>query len=74
MRPGADDEYFKWGKHADNTVDLQEFMIMPTGEGCLEGRCPCVEDFFPPQHPPLGRGWSWRVGGGEGLGLGVLLL
>ena len=24
------------GKHADNTVDLQEFMIMPTGACCLE--------------------------------------
>ena len=24
------------GKHADNTVDLQEFMIMPAGAGCLE--------------------------------------
>ena len=24
------------GRHADNTVDLQEFMIMPTGACCLE--------------------------------------
>ena len=32
------------GKHADNTVDLQEFMIMPTGACCLEkGIRMCVE-------------------------------
>ena len=32
------------GKHADNTVDLQEFMIMPTGAGCLsEGIRMCAE-------------------------------
>ncbi len=27
---------FNGGKHADNTVDLQEFMIMPSGAGSLE--------------------------------------
>ena len=33
------------GKHADNTVDLQEFMIMPTGAGCLEkGFAPDLPD------------------------------
>ncbi|MDO4338998.1 MAG: phosphopyruvate hydratase [Eubacteriales bacterium] len=32
------------GKHADNTVDLQEFMIMPVGAGCLaEGIRMCAE-------------------------------
>ena len=32
------------GKHADNTVDLQEFMIMPVGASCfLEGLRMCVE-------------------------------
>ena len=32
------------GKHADNTVDLQECMIMPTGAGCLsEGIRMCAE-------------------------------
>ena len=32
------------GKHADNTVDLQEFMIMPVGaEKCEEGIRMCVE-------------------------------
>ena len=25
------DEYYQWGSHADNSVDLQEFMIMPAG-------------------------------------------
>ena len=32
------------GVHADNTVDLQEFMIMPAGAGCFEeGLRMCVE-------------------------------
>ncbi len=31
------------GKHADNTVDLQEFMIMPTGACCLERVSMCAE-------------------------------
>lgn len=32
------------GKHADNTVDLQEFMIMPVGASCFtEGIRMCVE-------------------------------
>lgn len=32
------------GKHADNTVDFQEFMIMPIGAPCFrEGLCMCVE-------------------------------
>lgn len=32
------------GKHADNTVDLQEFMIMPVGASCFsEGLRMCVE-------------------------------
>ena len=32
------------GKHADNTVDLQEFMIMPVGAGCFsEGLRMCSE-------------------------------
>lgn len=32
------------GKHADNTVDFQEFMIMPTGAECFEeGIRMCVE-------------------------------
>ncbi len=32
------------GRHADNTVDLQEFMIMPVGASCFsEGIRMCVE-------------------------------
>ena len=38
------------GRHADNTVDLQEFMIMPTGACCLEkGIRMCAEDPFKTQ-------------------------
>ena len=33
---GTDDEYLKRGRHADNTVDLQEFMIMPVGAKDME--------------------------------------
>ena len=32
------------GKHADNTIDFQEFMIMPIGASCFKkGLCMCVE-------------------------------
>ena len=51
------------GKHADNTVDLQEFMIMPTGAGCLEkGIRMCAEVY---QHLKLllrEKGLSTAVG------------
>ena len=51
------------GKHADNTVDLQEFMIMPTGADCLEkGIRMCVEVY---QHLKLllrEKGLSTAVG------------
>ena len=51
------------GKHADNTVDLQEFMIMPTGACCLEkGIRMCVEVY---QHLKLllrEKGLSTAVG------------
>jgi len=34
------------GKHADNTVDLQEFMVMPVGAGCFaEALRMCAEVF-----------------------------
>lgn len=34
------------GKHADNTVDLQEFMIMPVGASCFsEGLRMCAETY-----------------------------
>ena len=60
---GTDDEYFKRGKHADNTVDLQEFMIMPTGADCLEkGIRMCAEVY---QHLKLllrEKGLSTAVG------------
>ena len=51
------------GKHADNTVDLQEFMIMPTGADCLEkGIRMCAEVY---QHLKLllrEKGLSTAVG------------
>ena len=51
------------GKHADNTVDLQEFMIMPAGVGCLEkGIRMCAEIY---QHLKLllrEKGLSTAVG------------
>lgn len=51
------------GKHADNTVDLQEFMIMPTGACCLEkGIRMCAEVY---QHLKLllrEKGLSTAVG------------
>ena len=51
------------GKHADNTVDLQEFMIMPAGAGCLEkGIRMCAEIY---QHLKLllrEKGLSTAVG------------
>ena len=30
---GADDEHLNGGKHADNPIDIQEFMIQPVGAG-----------------------------------------
>lgn len=33
------------GKHADNTVDVQEFMIMPVGASSFKKLCVCVQKF-----------------------------
>ena len=51
------------GKHADNTVDLQEFMIMPTGACCLEkGIRMCAEVYQHLKHLLREKGLSTAVG------------
>ena len=40
----ANDEYYERRRHADNIIDLQEFMIMPAGACCFqEGLRMCGE-------------------------------
>ena len=51
------------GKHADNTVDLQEFMIMPVGAGCFkEALRMCVEVYYKLKLLLKKRGLSTGVG------------
>ena len=51
------------GKHADNTVDLQEFMIMPIGACCFsEGLRCCVEVYHTLKDILKGKGLSTAVG------------
>ena len=57
------DEYFKRGKHADNTVDFQEFMIMPTGACCFrEGLRMCTEVYHKLKEILKKNGLSTAVG------------
>jgi len=51
------------GKHADNTVDLQEFMIMPTGaDGFAEGLRMCAEIYHTLKGLLKSDGYSTAVG------------
>ncbi len=51
------------GKHADNTVDLQEFMIMPVGACCFkEGLRMCTEVYYKLKLLLKKRGLSTGVG------------
>lgn len=51
------------GKHADNTVDLQEFMIMPVGAGCFsEGLRMCAEVYHTLKGLLKADGYSTAVG------------
>lgn len=51
------------GRHADNTVDLQEFMIMPTGACCFsEGLRMCSEIYHTLKKILRERGLSTAVG------------
>lgn len=51
------------GKHADNTVDLQEFMIMPVGACCYsEGLRMCVEIYHTLKSILRAEGLSTAVG------------
>lgn len=51
------------GKHADNTVDLQEFMIMPVGACCFkEGLRMCAEVYYKLKLLLKKRGLSTGVG------------
>lgn len=51
------------GKHADNTVDLQEFMIMPVGAGCFsEGLRMCAEIYHTLKKLLHEGGYSTAVG------------
>jgi len=51
------------GKHADNNVDLQEFMAVPVGAGSYsEGLRMCVEVFHSLRKVLAGRGLSVSVG------------
>lgn len=51
------------GKHADNTVDLQEFMIMPVGACCYsEGLRMCVEIYHKLKSILRSEGLSTAVG------------
>lgn len=51
------------GRHADNTVDLQEFMIMPTGAACFsEGLRMCSEIYHTLKKVLNDGGYSTAVG------------
>ena len=51
------------GKHADNTVDLQEFMIMPVGAECFsEGLRMCAEIYHTLKGILHANGYSTAVG------------
>lgn len=51
------------GRHADNTVDLQEFMIMPTGAACFsEGLRMCSEIYHTLKKVLNEGGYSTAVG------------
>ena len=51
------------GKHADNTVDLQEFMIMPVGASCFcEGLRMCAEIYHTLKELLKADGYSTAVG------------
>lgn len=51
------------GKHADNTVDLQEFMIMPVGACCFsEGLRMCAEIYHTLKEILKAEGYSTAVG------------
>ncbi len=51
------------GKHADNTVDLQEFMIMPVGACCFsEALRTCAEVYHTLKDILKGKGLSTAVG------------
>ncbi|MBQ7795056.1 MAG: phosphopyruvate hydratase [Lachnospiraceae bacterium] len=51
------------GKHADNTVDLQEFMIMPVGANCFcEGLRMCAEIYHTLKELLKADGYSTAVG------------
>jgi len=54
------------GKHADNTIDIQEFMIMPTGACCFkEGLRMCAEIYHVLKKLLKDQGYS-TAGGDEG--------
>lgn len=51
------------GRHADNTIDIQEFMIMPTGACCFkEGLRMCSEVYHALKKLLRDRGYSTSVG------------
>lgn len=51
------------GKHADNTIDIQEFMIMPVGACCFrEGLRMCSEIYHALKELLKGQGYSTAVG------------
>jgi len=51
------------GKHADNTVDLQEFMIMPVGAGDFsKGLCMCAEIYHKLKKVLSARGLLTAIG------------
>jgi enolase len=43
---GADDEHHQWRRHADNSVDIQEFMIMPVGAASFSEALRCGTEIF----------------------------
>jgi enolase len=51
------------GKHADNTVDIQEFMVMPTGASCwAEALRMCAEVYHNLAKVLKGKGLSTAIG------------
>ncbi len=51
------------GRHADNTIDIQEFMIMPAGACCFrEGLRMCAEVYHALKKRLKSRGYSTAVG------------
>ena len=53
------------GEHADNTVDIQEFMVMPVGATSFRGALRMCRGISQPKEGSSDKGYSNAVGEGR---------